>query len=319
MLQKFEKSGLTVPKATRLDVALASAFPQFSRRQIRRWIHQGSVWVNQKRIRKQSFLLQPERSYSIRLWTYDAQPRLIFLEGIDWKSRILYRDNSFVAINKPAGANAYPTEYSVIDSLFYYLQHRRILPEGAHPFHRLDRPVSGVLIIPVNRQAARRFNAMQQQKMLQKIYLALVKGIPPQHQWTTEGYLSPPALSRTTRIFRTHPFPNARWSVTNFQVLWTDDIQNRALIAAIPVTGRTHQIRVHLSHSGHPILNDVRYGGMKISSSVADDFIFLHHYEIRFPHPFTHQPMSIQAPLPDYFQQMLPPDILKTMKISLDF
>ena len=305
---KPEKVTLQVSEPTRLDKALAAALPQVSRRQIRKWIDRGSVWINRKRIRQQGYSLQPGQTYSVLVYTGAAENSTSVDEPIDWQERILYQDDALIAINKPAGIPAYPTQYSVTDSVFHILQRLGILPPRARPFHRLDRAVSGVMVIPCTRKAAAELNAQMAQQKIKKRYLAWVQGHPETDQWEVRGYLLAPTPQIPRARLLTTEQRGSRFSHTRFRVLWRDPSHPRALVEAIPFTGRTHQIRVHLQVSGFPVLNDWRYGGPRISGPHLQDRILLHHVEMHLTHPISGAPLQIRAPLPPYFTQFLPPD-----------
>ncbi len=312
MTLKLEKTIIKPEAPIRLDKALAAAFPQYPRRQLRRWIEQGSVWVNAKRVRRQGMLLQPSQTYAVTLYPVDLTSALNYLSTFPWHQHILYQDTAIIAVNKPAGINAYPTQYAVSDSLFVYLQQQGLLPKTARPFHRLDRPVSGVMVIPLTRTAAAHLNQQLAQQHIAKYYIAVISGVPDKDQWEVSGYLKPPTSTQPVAQF----FPEARsgtkFSRTRFRVLWKENTLNRAVVLAIPVTGRTHQIRLHLQISGYPVLNDTRYGGPALDLPSFPPVILLHHTAMRFTHPITKQMLTIEAPLPDHFRPWIP----ETLSIS---
>jgi len=289
---KPEKVTLQVSVPTRLDKALAAALPQVSRRQIRKWIDRGSVWVNRKRIRQQGYSLQPGQTYSVLVYAATPENTVSVDESPDWQARILYRDDALIAINKPAGIPAYPTQHSVTNSVFYILQRQGILPARARPFHRLDRAVSGVMVVPCTRTAAAELNAQMAQQKIHKRYLAWVQGHPETDRWEIRGYLLPPTPELPRARFFTTEQRGSRFSHTRFRVLWRDPTHIRTLVEAIPLTGRTHQIRIHLQVSGFPVLNDWQYGGPRFRETHVQGKIFLHHIEMRLTHPNSGTPMQ---------------------------
>lgn len=309
MAINVEKTEIKPQTAIRLDKALAQVFPQYTRRLFRRWIEQGSVWVNNKRIRKQGFILHPGQTYTILFYPIDLTPIHRYLSALNWEQRILYQDSAILAINKPAGINAYPTPYAVSDTIFYYLQHKGLLDRSARPFHRLDRPVSGLMVIPITHKAAADLNRQLAEKSITKYYLALVHGIPKQDSWEIQGYIQAPTPSYPSARFFPTTKRGAKFSHTRFHFIWKAPTSNLSLILAIPITGRTHQIRLHLQVSGHPIVNDTRYGGTILDTASPFPFIFLHHTAMSFSHPHYRKTMTLQAPLPEYFYRWIPADL----------
>jgi RluA family pseudouridine synthase len=161
--------------------------------------------------------------------------------------------------------------------------------------HRLDAETSGVLLLAKTRGAVPAYSAMFETRQVTKSYLAVVRGVPKQAEWTCRQSLAPdpakPGKMRADRSSASPAPPSGKPAETRFRVLKTAG--NLALVLAQPVTGRTHQIRVHLAESGFPVLNDWLYG----SISDADGPLALRAVALAYRDPFTGRPVRIEAPV----------------------
>lgn len=241
----FEQSG------QRLDDAAKAIFPQLSKTQLRRIIDLGGCAVNQVMVRVASRevrqgdeiiigLMEPERFVDVSLK----------------KEELLFEDRHYLALNKASGINSQRTPYQLKGTVEYavamYLKGEGS-SEPARVIHRLDRGTSGVMFFPKNKQAATWIANELKNSRVEKVYWAVVSDLPEQETWTVDA---PIGKLNKFRYGVTLP---GKPSVTNFRVIATSG--RYALIEARPVTGRTHQIRVHLTHSGLPIVGDAPYGG----------------------------------------------------------
>ncbi|NTV49899.1 MAG: RluA family pseudouridine synthase [Geobacteraceae bacterium] len=169
---------------------------------------------------------------------------------------LLYEDAELIAVNKPAGINSQRTPYQLKGTLEYWVSEyfkAQGNSEPARVVHRLDRGTSGTMIFPKNRQAAAWLSKQFQEGLVEKLYLALVCGRPVQERWTVDAPIGKIASARYGIVEGGKP------SQTEFRtVASSGDI---SLVEARPLTGRTHQIRVHLESVGLPILGDATYGG----------------------------------------------------------
>lgn len=235
----------------RLDDAAKALFPQLSKSQIRRIIDLGGCAVNQVMIRVASRelsrgdeiilgVMEPERFVDFRLKTEE----------------LLYNDRNYLALNKPSGINSQRTPYQLKGTAEYavalYLKEQGI-NEPARVIHRLDRGTSGVMFFPKNKPAATYISSELKESRVEKIYWAIVSDLPEETTWTVDA---PIGKLNKFRYGVTLP---GKPSVTDFRVIATAG--RYALIEARPLTGRTHQIRVHLTHSSLPIVGDSPYGG----------------------------------------------------------
>lgn len=235
----------------RLDDAAKAIFPQLSKTQIRRIIDLGGCAVNQMMVRVASRelrqgdeiilgVMEPERFVDVRVV----------------KEALLYEDSNFLALNKASGINSQRTPYQLKGTAEYavslYLKELGS-SEPARVIHRLDRGTSGVMFFPKNKQAATYISSELKESRVEKVYWAIVSELPEETDWTVDA---PIGKLNKFRYGVTLP---GKPSVTNFRVISTAG--RYALIEARPVTGRTHQIRVHLTHSELPIVGDAPYGG----------------------------------------------------------
>lgn len=230
---------------------------------------------------------------------------------------MIYQDAALLVLNKPAGL---PTLVDGYNSDAPYLL--GLIKETFDPVwvvHRLDRQTSGVILFALNAQAHRNLNIQFEKREAQKTYHALVNGIPSWDQKTVNLRLR----ANGDRKHRTMvDAARGKPACTEFQVM--EIYQANSLIAARPHTGRTHQIRVHLSAIQLPIVVDALYGDGKplsiqkpneksnpehLSERILLSRLGLHAYQISFFHPTTQQPVEFFAPYPEDFSQTL--DVLK--------
>lgn len=208
---------------------------------------------------------------------------------------ILYEDDFLLAVNKPAYMAVHVSHGNVYDTLsnavLYYLN-----KDGSeHTFHvatRLDKNTSGVVLIAKNSYAHDLLSRQLRNKTFYKEYIAVVCG-----KMSGSGTINQPIARECDSIIKRCVRPDGEEAVTDYQVIDTDD--ENSLVRIVPKTGRTHQIRVHMSYMGHPIAGDDMYGAEKITQGRH----LLHAHKISFVHPFTKQILEITAPLStDFFE-----------------
>lgn len=204
--------------------------------------------------------------------------------------QIAYEDDSLLIIDKPAGILVHPTKITDTATLanavmFYY--HQSGLSYGFHPVHRLDRNTSGLVLIaksPHVQHLLSRDNI----KTLKRIYQAVVSGLPT----PPDGIIDAPIGRAPNSIIQRMVRLDGQQAITSYQVI--KSFTAASFIKLELFTGRTHQIRTHLSYIGHPLLGDDLYGG----SSQLICRQALHAAQLSFIHPLTHEPICIQSPLP---------------------
>jgi 23S rRNA pseudouridine955/2504/2580 synthase len=219
------------------------------------------------------------------------------------RSILLYEDDDVYVFNKPAGlavqGGSGLTKH--VDGMLAALTDRK----GQKPrlVHRLDRETSGVLIVARTRLAASKLAASFRARSTRKIYWALVKGVPRPHQGRISTYLAREDESERMRVAR-HGDDEASHAVSLYSVVETAG-QALAWLSMRPVTGRTHQLRAHAAHIGHPIIGDSKYfeaDNWELPGGIQNK-LHLHARRLVIPHPSGSGAIDVTAPLPPHMQQ----------------
>ena len=236
----------------RLDEALAMMFDALSKSEARRIIDRGGCAVNSSMVRVASRAVRTGDVVEIGVMEAGR-----FRELLLPPESLLYEDGELIAINKPAGVNTQRTPYQLKGTLEYWVS-EYFRQQGSHEpsrvIHRLDRGTSGVMLFPKHKRAAAWLSARFHDNLVEKRYWALVAGQPEQSAWTVDGAIGKVASARYGLM------AGGRSAVTTFRLLASSG--GCSLVEARPLTGRTHQIRVHLEASGLPIVGDATYGGL---------------------------------------------------------
>lgn len=210
---------------------------------------------------------------------------------------ILHEDNHLLAVDKPAGLLVQGDrtgDETLLDVCKAYLKDKYAKPGNVYLglVHRLDRPVSGVVLLARTSKAASRLSASFREGEAHKIYLAVVEGRPER----TEGVLVHWLADRGDAAGRTRcessPYAGAKESTLHYRVL-ADGA--RSLLRIEPITGRRHQIRVQLAALGCPVVGDLKYGA---SAPLSDRSVALHARRLEIAHPVGARPMCFEAPVP---------------------
>lgn len=220
---------------------------------------------------------------------------------------VLYEDADLIAINKPAGMVVHPIAGTETDTLVNAILARwpqvANVGDPARPgiVHRLDKDTSGVILIAKTATARKSLLAQFRARTVKKRYLALVEGIPA----TPTGEIDAPIGRNPAQRKKMTVLREGRKSLTHYNVLQMYDYHGSkfTLIEALPQTGRTHQIRVHLAFIGHPVAGDAVYGRRKQRLRVSRQF--LHAESITFQSPGSGEMLTIHAPLPAPLQAIL--------------
>ncbi|HHR6109737.1 TPA: 23S rRNA pseudouridine(955/2504/2580) synthase RluC [Providencia alcalifaciens] len=290
----------------RIDNFLLSKLKGVPKSMIYRIIRKGEVRVNKGRIKPEYKLLEGDqvRVPPVRVAERETAPVSAKLDKVAALADcILYEDESILVINKPSGTAVHGgsgLSFGVIEGL------RALRPEARflELVHRLDRDTSGILLVAKKRSALRALHEQLRLKQMQKDYLALVRGNWQSHTKVVQAPLLKNILQSGERIVRVSS--EGKPSETRFKV--EERFENATLVKASPVTGRTHQIRVHMLHAGHPIAFDDRYGDKQFDSQLADTGLkrlFLHAYALKFTHPKSGEEMRVVAPLHNDLNQCL--------------
>jgi tRNA pseudouridine65 synthase len=201
---------------------------------------------------------------------------------------LLFVDSTVVVVNKPSGLLVHRGWANDDDVAMFRV--RDALGNHVYPVHRLDRGTSGALVFARTPEAASILSCSFESRHVNKRYLALVRGVPSE-----SGTIDYP-IPRSADGARVP-------AITHFSVVARSTVDRCSLVLAIPETGRSHQIRRHLRHLGHPLVGDVNYGSGEINRRYRALYdlrrLALHAHDIAFDHPVSGARVSIEAPMPD--------------------
>lgn len=291
----------------RLDRWLKRRFPALTQGQIQKLLRTGQIRLDGKRaeantrLAKGQVLRLPPQLLSEAPVEAPRRPRpASAAEAEALRARVLYRDAWAIALDKPAGlaVQGGSGQSRPLDHLLGALVEAD--EEAPRLVHRLDRDTSGVLLLGRTAAAARALAESFKERTARKLYLAVVAGRPQK----PAGRIDLPLAKQrgAQEIMAVDPAGDP--AVTLYAVAETTADGKASLLALSPLTGRTHQLRVHLAHLGHPILGDGKYGGRR-SHGVLPTPLLLHASELAVPHPEDGTTLRVAAPLPPHFQAAL--------------
>ncbi|OOF27454.1 23S rRNA pseudouridine(955/2504/2580) synthase RluC [Salinivibrio sp. IB872] len=288
----------------RIDNFLRNQLKNVPKSMIYRVLRKGEVRVNKKRIKPEYKLQAGDliRVPPIRLPERDEQvaPSTKLDKVAELENCILYEDDHLLVLNKPSGTAVHGgsgLQFGAIEAMRALRPKARFL----ELVHRIDRDTSGILLIAKKRSALRHLQAQFREKTVRKDYYALVMGEWPAKQ---RKVTAPLLKNEVNSIVRVNP--NGKPSETRFKVI--ERFAEATLVQASPVTGRTHQIRVHAQYMGHPLAWDDRYGDPRFDAytkQVGLNRLFLHAAKIRFVHPGREEAMDLDAPMEAKLQRAL--------------
>jgi 23S rRNA pseudouridine955/2504/2580 synthase len=291
----------------RIDNFLLTKLKGVPKSMIYRIVRKGEVRVNKKRI-KPEYKLQIDdvvRIPPVRVAEKDNRtapsPNLSRVSQLE--ERIIHEDKFLIVLNKPAGIAVHGgsgVDYGVIEGLRSLRPQQKFL----ELVHRLDKDTSGVLLVAKKRSALKHLHEQLRSKTMQKDYLALVRGDWQAKDKVIKAPLLKITLKSGERIVRVNP--EGKECETRYRIMQRFD--GATLVKASPVTGRTHQIRVHCQFAGHAIACDDKYSEQKFDDSmraIGLNRLFLHAAELKFIHPETDTTMQVSAPLDDVLLKTL--------------
>ena len=293
---------------TRLDRALGELFPEFSRSFLARLIDNGSVKVNAQTAAKSSQRVETGQQIEVDL----PPPAPAAVEPQELPLTILFEDADLVVIDKPAGLVVHPAaghaDQTLVNALLFTVKDLSGIGGELRPgiVHRLDKDTSGVMVIAKNDETHRALTAAWNTDRVRKEYLALVYGTPSQPRGTIEAPIARDPRDRK----RMAVVAGGRNAITDFEVV--ERLRHASLLRCSLRTGRTHQIRVHMKHIGHPIVGDPVYSGpqwrgipdKKIQRAIAAvTRQMLHAERITLPH--RGEARTFTAPLPADFSELV--------------
>jgi 23S rRNA pseudouridine1911/1915/1917 synthase len=272
----------------RLDQFLAAVHPELSRSEVQREIRAGTVFISGQATCQPSRRLHENDEIAWDLADKEIlTPHPMMLD-------ILHEDDHLVVVDKPPGLVVHPGAGTAAPTLVEGLLSDRTLPPSDDPtrpgvVHRLDKETSGVILIAKTSTALAHLQRQFAARSVTKSYIAVVEGILREEEGTIDAPIGrDPAYPRRMSVQS-----QGRAAQTDFRVLCR--FENSTLLHARPRTGRTHQLRVHFSYIGHPVLGDTIYG------DVPAERLLLHAWRITVRHPETEEILKFEAPVPPEF------------------
>lgn len=290
----------------RLDLFLSEKLDGWSRAQIQRLISEGRALVDGRQ-RRSSYKLKTNEKIAVD----DALPTAGELLPENIPLAVIHEDEYLIAIDKPSGMVVHPGAGRQTNTLANALLYHYPEIEGIGPkekpgiVHRLDKETSGVMLVARTQSAYQELQRQFKAREVKKLYIGLIWGKMPQGEGTITWAIGRHAKHGERMSVKTL---KPRTAETRYRI--KKPLKEFTLLEIRPITGRTHQIRVHLAASGHPVVGDSRYGRKKRASGCPR--LFLHAHHLTLTHPSSGEKVSFQSPLPPDLTQFLE-------KISLHF
>lgn len=289
---------LSVSKSNvRLDKYIAEQIPDLSRTRIKELIKSKNILVN-NHLEKVSYKVNLEDQ--IKVTVPPKEPLNVKSENIPLD--IIYEDNDVIVVNKPQGMVVHPAaghpDHTLVNALLYHTRDLASGPEGFRPgiVHRIDKDTSGLLMIAKNAKARESLEHQLATKTNKRLYLAIVHGNFGEESGTIDAPIGRnPHDRKKMGVVET-----GKEAITHFKVL--EQFKNYSLIQCQLETGRTHQIRVHLSYIGHPVAGDPLYGPRKTLNGNGQ---FLHAQVLGFKHPSSGKWLEFEIDPPKIFKERL--------------
>lgn len=285
----------------RLDVYLADKSPVLTRSQVKKFIEEGRIAVNEK-LTKAGYKVRTGDAIRV-IFPPPVSPKIIEPEAIPLN--IIYEDEELIVINKDPGMVVHPApghcSGTLVNALLYHCQELSGINGDFRPgiVHRLDKDTSGLLVAAKNDRVHQHLARQLKERKMKRGYWALVHGRIKED----EGIINVP-LGR-------HPVVRKKMAVREYggrpartRYMVQERFGKYTLVEAFLDTGRTHQIRVHLAYIKHPVVGDPQYGFSK-GNNLGLQGQFLHARVLKFQHPLNGQYMHLEAPLPIFFEAIL--------------
>jgi 23S rRNA pseudouridine1911/1915/1917 synthase len=294
------------PAGQRLDQALAQALPQYSRSRLAAWIKEGEVALDGHPAKPRDAVFGGE---SVRVRARQQPEEGVEAERMPIKVR--YRDTHVFVIDKPAGLVVHPgagnRAHTLQNGLLALDPKLKLVPR-AGIVHRIDKDTSGLLVVARTIEAHTVLVEALREHSVVREYTALAIGA-----MTGGGTVDKPIGRHRTDRLRMAVRPDGREAITHYRLV--ERFVQHSLLRVILETGRTHQIRVHLAHAGHPLVGDALYGGRRqiakgLSAKQREMLAgfgrqALHAAKLEFEHPITGKTVSVESPLPQDFAALL--------------
>ena len=294
----------------RLDRAVAAVYPEHSRSFVARLIDDGCVSIDGKTVTKPSLRVSAGQHVEVDV----PPPAAATAASQDLPLAILFEDADLVVVDKPAGLVVHPaaghSDGTLVNALLFHVRDLSGVGGELRPgiVHRLDKDTSGVMVIAKNDEAHRALTAAWNTEAVRKEYLAILYGTPAPARGTVDAPIGRDPRERK----RMAVVAGGRAAVTEYEVV--EPHRYVALVRCRLRTGRTHQIRVHMKHLGHPIVGDPVYSGpqwrgipdKRVQKAIASlHRQALHAARIAIPHPKSGAAMTFESPLPEDLRALL--------------
>ena len=286
-------------KGKRLDRYVTEQNAEITRTAVQRLIDEKNILVNGKE-QKVSYKINENDVVEVEI----PEPKKIEIKAEDIPIEVIYEDSDIIVVNKPKGMVVHPGNGNLDGTLVNAIMAKcgdslsgiggEIRPGIVH---RIDKDTSGLLIVAKNDKAHVNLSEQIKAHKVKKTYIALVRGVVRENEATID---MPIGRSKTDRK-KMAVCKDGKNAITHIKVLkrW----EHYTLLQVNIETGRTHQIRVHLSYIGYPIIGDYTYSNGKNEFGVVGQC--LHAQKLEFKHPITNKIMELEAPLPEYFQEII--------------
>ena len=303
---------LTVPRelhGQRIDTVLAELIPEYSRSQLSTWLKQGKITVNNSQLKPKDKVAGGEEIvFAVDL---SLENKVEHCEPEDIPLDIVFEDDDILVINKPAGLVVHPgagnPNHTLMNALLFHQPSLQQLPR-AGVIHRLDKDTTGLLVIGKTLESQTNLVRQMQERTIQRHYLTLVQGHIISGGEIDTNYGRHPR-NRLKMAVCVH----GREAITHYSL--RKQYQYFTLLDVQLLTGRTHQIRVHMAHINHAVVGDQLYGGrMRYPAGASPELLetlrqfkrqALHAISLSLPHPTTNELLTFTAPIPDDFQLLI--------------
>lgn len=282
----------------RLDKYLAANEESLSRSRIQSLVEEGQVRVNGN-VQKANYKVKANDTIVLEV----EDDRELEVEPENIPLDIRYEDEDVIVINKPKGMVVHPANGNqngtLVNALLYHCKDLSGINGVLRPgiVHRIDKDTTGLLIVAKNDMAHSSLSKQLQTKTVNRLYYALVHGVIPHDFGTIDAPIGRDVNDRQKMAVTATNSKDAR---THFKVI--ERFKDYTLVECRLETGRTHQIRVHMQYIGHPVVGDEKYSYRKTMKTGGQ---LLHAHQLTFVHPRTNETMTIEAPLPAQFEEIL--------------
>jgi 23S rRNA pseudouridine1911/1915/1917 synthase len=290
------------PLPMRLDRWLVAQRPEQSRARIQKFIDAGYVRVNGVTGRAKTPLRLND---AVQLWMPPPEP-LPYLLAQDIPLDVLFEDSHLIVLNKPAGLTVHPApghrDGTLVNGLLFHCPDLPGIGGEMRPgiVHRLDKDTTGCIVVAKSQEALVKLQVQIQKRIASRQYLAVVHGVPPADEGTVVGAIGRHPVDR--KKYAVVAEETGRHACTHWRLI--ERLGDYSLMRFKLDTGRTHQIRVHCAHIGHPIVGDATYSRCR-KLPIALSGQALHAVALGLDHPITGERMQFEAPLPEVFEALL--------------